>query len=283
MEMEKSKAYNPRTDVLRRLWGNKTAMVGLFVFLVVCVACIFAPWVTKWNYYSINTHAARESPSFQHLLGTDQLGRDMFARLLYGGRVTLRVAFQSSVLAAILGSIIGVLSGYFGKRVDTFFSHILDMVAAIPVFLLVIVCETALGWGKGNFLYAMAIGAVPQFARLVRASVMSIMGNEYIEAAQALGISHLGIMTRHIFHNAAPSVIVRFTSAVTEAVLICTILGYLGIGVNPPMPEWGAIAYMGRTYIRTTPRLMVFPCAMITICVISLSLFGDDQGSGFRI
>ena len=274
-DINERKLYNPRIDVIKRLFSNKVATVGLFVFLIICMACLFAPFVTKWDYAAINADYVRAKPSAEHILGTDHLGRDMFSRLLYGGRTTLRVAFISTIIATFVGGIVGILSGYFGKRTDFLMSHILDMIAAIPVFLLVIVFEVALGWGKGNFMYALALGAMPQFARLVRASVMSIMGNEYIEAAQALGVSHAGIMSRHVLHNVASPVMVRFTSAITEAILICSILGYIGIGIGPPIPEWGAIAYTGRSYIRMNPRLIIFPCATITLSVISLSLFGD--------
>ena len=143
------------------------------------------------------------------------------------------------------------------------------------MFLLIIVAEATLGWGRGNFMYAMAIAAVPQFARLVRASVMNIKASEYIEAARALGVSHTGIIFRHVLHNIASPLIVRFASGVAEALLICSIMGYLGLGVNPPLPEWGSIAYIGRAFIRLNPLLMVFPCAAITVSVISLSLFSD--------
>ena len=267
--------FNPRVDALRRLTKNKTAIAGLIVFIIIVMSCICAPLLTKHTYYELNIDLVRATPSREHILGTDNLGRDMLARILYGGRMTLKIAFVSTILAAIFGSIVGLLSGYFGRRTDFVLSHILDMIASIPVYLLVIVAETAIGWSRGNFMYALALAAVPQFARLVRASVITTMGYEYIEAARALGVSHIMIIIRHIFRSVAPQLIVRFTSGVAEALIICSIIGYLGIGISPPTPEWGLLAFIGRAYIRTTPLLMGLPCAAITLSVISLSLFGD--------
>lgn len=267
--------YNPRADAFRRLTRNKAAVVSFFVFCILALACILAPLLSKYEYSAINVDAVRSKPSAAHILGTDQLGRDLFTRILYGGRVTLRIAFVSAILAAVVGSVIGLVSGYFGKKTDFFLSHILDMIASIPVYLLVIVAEAAIGWSKGNFMYALALAAVPQFARLVRASTIRTMGYEYIEAARALGVSHTKIIFRHVLRSVAPQLIVRFTSGVAESLLICTVIGYLGIGINPPMPEWGVLAYIGRAYIRSSPYMMGFPCAAITISVISLSLFGD--------
>ena len=267
--------FNPSLDALRRLKKNKVAIAGLVVFLFIVVACVLAPVLTKHEYYEINTGITKAGPTWDHILGTDHLGRDMLSRILYGGRITLRIAFVSTVLAAVVGSFLGLITGYFGRKLDFAISHVLDMVASIPVYLLAIVCEAALGWGQGEYMYALAIAATPQFARLVRASVISTMGYEYIEAARALGVSHIMIILRHIFRSVAPQLIVRFTSGVAEALIICSIIGYLGIGINPPMPEWGLLAFVGRAYIRTQPLLMGIPCAAITVSVVSLSVFGD--------
>ena len=263
------------SDTLRRLRKNKLAIICLIAFVLICLACVFAPIVTKWSYFTINPGARISPPSLEHLFGTDNLGRDMFARVLYGGRVTLRIALISTIIALAVGSIIGLVAGYFGGKVDLIVSPLLDIFAAVPVILLAIVFESMIGWGQGNFMYAIAIAAMPQFARLVRASVMSIMGSEYIEAARALGVSHIGVISRHVAHNVAPQLIVRFTIALAEALLTCTIMGYLSIGINPPTPEWGNIVYQAKSYMRVAPQLMVIPCSVISLCVVSISVFGD--------
>ena len=262
-------------EVLLKLIRNKIAVTCFFVFFIICLACVLAPYLTKWDYREINIDRLRQRPSSEHILGTDNLGRDYFARLLYGGRVTLRIAFVSTILATLIGSVIGLTAGYFGKRADFILSQLLDILASIPIFLLVLAFEVALGWGRGYFMYAMAIAAIPQFARLARATTMSIAGSEYIVAARALGVRHPAIILKHVLHNVAPPLIIRFTTGFAEALLTCTLMGYLGIGINPPTPEWGVLVYNSRSFIRSTPRLMIIPCTVITACVISLSLFGD--------
>lgn len=262
-------------DALRRFIRNRIAVICLAVFLIICLSCVLAPYLTKYDYSRIDAYNTLAKPSLTHLLGTDNLGRDLFTRILYGGRVTLRITFTSAVIALLLGSAVGLAAGYFGGRADFFISPVLDVLAAIPVILLALVFEALLSWGKGNFMYAIAIAAIPQFARLVRVSVMNMMGSEYIEAARALGVGHAGIIFRHVVHNVAPALIVRFTSALAEAMLTCTVLGYLSIGISPPTPEWGNIVYLSKNYIRLAPQLMIIPCAVISLSVISISLLGD--------
>ena len=267
--------YSSRNEALRKLFRNKAAVISLFVLVIICLACAMAPILTKWDYTAINSAGVFEPPSFAHIFGADNLGRDLFSRLLYGGRLTLRIAFAATVLAAAVGGTIGLLIGYFNGKADYFISYALDILASIPVILLIIVAEIVLGWGRGNFMYAIAIASIPQFARLMRASVMRIMGCQYIEAARALGVRRRSIIIRHVLHNAAPPLIVRFTSGVAESLLICTVMGYLSIGINPPTPEWGALVYNSKSFIRSHPRLMIIPCVMISACVISICVFGD--------
>ena len=262
-------------EVLLKLIRNKTAVICFFVLFIICLACALAPYITKWDYRDININRLRQGPSFNHIFGTDGLGRDYFARILYGGRVTLRITFVSTILATLVGSLIGLTAGYFGKKADFILSQLLDVLASIPIFLLVLAFEVALGWGRGYFMYAMAIAAIPQFARLARATTMSIAGSEYIVAARALGVRHPIIILKHVLHNIAPPLIVRFTTGFAEALLTCTLMGYMSIGISPPTPEWGALVFDSRSYMRSTPRLIIIPCIIITACVISISLFGD--------
>jgi ABC-type dipeptide/oligopeptide/nickel transport system permease subunit len=262
-------------DALRRFSRNRIAVICLAIFLIICIACALAPYLTKYNYATIDANIRLQKPSLAHLLGTDNLGRDLFTRILYGGRMTLRITFTATIIALLIGSVIGLAAGNFGGRVDFIISPVLDILAAIPVILLALVFEAMLSWGNGNFMYAIAIAAIPQFARLIRVSVISIMGSEFIEAARALGVGHLGIIFRHIVHNVAPALIVRFTSALAEAMLTCTVLGYLGIGINAPTPEWGNIVYLSKNFMRLAPQLMIIPCAVISLTVISISLLGD--------
>lgn len=268
-------ASNPLRESLRRLYKNKAAMVGLAVFLIICFLCLFAPFITDFAYYQTNNKNVLALPTSEHIFGTDHLGRDIFARVLYGGRITLRAGIVSTILAAVTGTLIGMVSGYFGGKTDFFLARLIDMLAAVPSLLLIIVIEIALGWGKGNFMYAMAISAIPQFARLVRASVLGVMGQDYIEAARALGVWHSGIIRNHLLHSVLSPVFIQFTTSMAEAILNCTILGYLGVGVNPPTPEWGLLAYTGKSYMLSKPHVAFFPCLIIVVCVISVNFFGN--------
>ena len=264
-----------RADASRRLLKNKVAITALCVFILICAACLMAPYLSKWSYNAINLQRRRETPSREFWFGTDILGRDLFSRVLYGGRMTLKIAFASTVIAAGAGCLIGFITGYFGGRIDFLLSRAVDILACVPVFLLVIITEFVLGWGKGHFMYAMAVAAVPQFARLVRAAAMDISQRQYIEAARALGVSHFGIIRTHVSRNVAPSLLIGFTSGVAEAILTCTIMGYMGIGINPPTPEWGVIIQGGREMMRYHPHVVAIPCALIILTVASLSLFSD--------
>ena len=261
--------------VMRRLLKDKTALTGLAVFAVICLACVFAPVLTKWDYKEINVRRLLENPSVEHILGTDNLGRDVYSRLLYGGRITLRITLISTVLAAAAGCIIGLVAGYSGGRVDILISSVLDTLTAIPMILLAIVFEIVFGWGEGNFMYAIAVAALPQFAHLVRACVMNIVKCEYIEAARALGVSRFSIMVRHVLHNIMSPLVIRFASGLADALLSCTIMGYLSIGMKPPIPEWGVLVFNAKSFLWKQPLLMVFPCAVIAITVISVSIFSD--------
>ena len=261
--------------VVRRFLRNKTALISLIIFLVICLACALAPFLTPWGYGTINSANIRATPSIMHILGTDGLGRDIFTRLLFGGRVTLRVALLSTALALIIGGVLGLFAGYFGGHIDLVIFPILDILASIPIILLVVVVEAVFGFGNGYFMYAMIIAAIPQFARIARASAMNIAGCDYIEAARALGVGHITTLFRHVLHNITSPLIVRFARGVAEAILICTILGYLGIGTRPPMPEWGGIIHGAYSSIRTHPHIMIVSCAVVTICIVSVHLFSE--------
>ena len=258
-----------------RLWRNKASMAGLGLFLFICLACILLPDRLKWNYFEPVFSDSLKLPGPEHIFGTNVLGRDMLSGVLYGGRNTLRIAASATFFAAVTGSVLGLVTGYFSGRTDFIISRLVDLVSSIPVILLALAVEYALGWGKGRFGYAIAISAAPQFVRLVRASVQSIMGREYIEAARALGVGHFGIIRRHVLRNIATPVIIHLTNCFSEAILTCTILGYLVIGINPPTPEWGALVYRGKEYIFTKTYLTVFPALAIMACIISLNFFSN--------
>jgi peptide/nickel transport system permease protein len=269
---------SPWQESFKRLLKNKSAIAGLAIFVLICLSCVFAPFITRWDYESIDIHNVLSFTAPGHAWGTDKLGRDVLARILYGGRITLRISLTAAAMAAVVGTVIGLLAGYFGGWVDFWVSRFMDILASIPAFLLTIVVETAFGWATGKFVYALAIAATPQFARLMRVSVMNIMGREYIEASRALGVSHFGVVWRHVLHNAAAPMLVHLTTCIAETILNCTLMGYLGIGINPPTPEWGVLVAESKSFIRANPLITFLRCLPVTLSVISINFFGN----GFR-
>ena len=272
---------NPWVYGLRRLCRNKAAMLGFGVFLLLCTACAVMPGLTHYDYFTPDFSASLMPPGKEHLFGTNALGRDMLSGILYGGRITLHIAFVSASIAMIAGCAIGLLSGYFGGLADILISRLVDVLSSIPVILLVIVAEVVLGWGEGNFVYALAISATPQFARLIRAAVLNILGQEYIEAARALGASSMRIIRRHVLRNAAVPVVTHFAGCFSEAILTSTLLGYLGVGLNPPSPEWGVLVYSGKRFMISNPHVILFPCIAVTVSVISLNFFVSGLRDAF--
>jgi peptide/nickel transport system permease protein len=224
---------------------------------------------------SMDVSRAMSPPSRENPFGTDYIGRDLLSRVLYGGRNTLYIAFSATLMAAAVGSLIGIVSGYYGGNIDFYVMRLMDILSSVPSFLLAIIVEVALGWGEGNFRYALAIAAVPSFARLLRPSVMGIMSSQYIEASRALGAGTAGIIYRHVVHNIAAPLLIQFTSSVANTILTCTILGYLGIGISPPTPEWGSLVYYGTAYLRNAPHIALFPSMAVTLTVLSLNILGN--------
>ena len=260
-------------SVLRRLLRKKFAVVGFIVFLLVCLITIFASHLTPWDYTTMNPGNVRGLPSAAHPLGGDDAGRDLLTIFLHGGRTTIPIAFSAAILATVAGSVLGLFMGYFGGKLDFILSPVLEILTAVPVLIIAIFIEVVFGVGQGHFMYAIAIAATPHFARLVRASVMNIVGSRYIEAAHALGVSHFGIISRHVLPNIATPLIVRFTTGFAEAILACTLMGF--VGIRPIAPEWGAFVFTARTGMFRDPTAMIVSCGIIAITVISISIFGD--------
>ncbi len=255
---------------------NHLAIACLVIFIIICLSCIAAPLLSRWSWNIIDLNNRFKPPSSEHIFGTDYLGRDIFVRTLYGGRNTLSFTFAAVAIAGVLGTIIGLISGFLGERTDFYIMRIIDAMASVPSLFLAIVMEAALGWGKGNFLYALAIAAIPAIAKLVRASVMDVMGSEFITASRALGMSNTGILFHHVFHNIAPSLLIQITSTASETMLACTILGYLGIGVLPPNPEWGNMVFESTNYFREYPFIVLCPSIAIVLSALSVNIIGNS-------
>ena len=248
---------------------------ALIVFIVIAGACLLAPVLAKENYNAVDVFNGLQGPSAEHIFGTDKLGRDLFSRTLYAARVTLGYSLTATVIALVLGLVLGVVSGYFGGAADNVIMRITEVLSSIPYFLLVIAFEIMLGFGKGNFRYAMGIAAAPAIIHLVRAETLNVMGSEYIEAARALGFSDLSIILRHVLNNIMNSLVLHITGTYADAMLTCSILGYLGIGFVPPQADLGTLVSGGYGELRVNPHLVLIPCAVIMLSVLSVNLIGN--------
>lgn len=215
------------------------------------------------------------SPSAEHLFGTDGYGRDILARCLHGGRISLFIGFTCSIVSMLFGAIFGMIAGYYGDPVDNIIMRVMDVLSAIPNILLALAIVAALGSSIFNLIMALTISHIPGFARVVRSSVLSITGQEYIEAARAGGTGDARILRKHILPNALGPLIVQTTMSVSSMILAAASMSFLGLGVNPPQPEWGSIISEAREFLRTNPTMILFPGVCIILASLSMNLIGD--------
>lgn len=262
-------------SAMRRFWRNRTAVVGLILLAVFIFAAVFAPFLTPYNPTERDYRARLKPPSAKHLLGTDYLGRDLFTRIIYGARVSLQVGLISVGLALVAGVFLGSVAGYYGRTLDLLIMRVIDIMLAFPSILLAIAIMAILGPTLSNAMLAIGIVAIPQYARIVRSSVLSVKGTEFIEAANALGLSNARIIFRHVLPNCLAPIIVQATLGVATAILDAAGLSFLGLGAQPPTPEWGAILAECRPYLRNAPWTVAFPGLAIVLVVLALNLVGD--------
>ncbi|MBP2626182.1 MAG: transporter permease [Firmicutes bacterium] len=262
-------------EIWRRFKRNRLAVAGLIIIVVLILTAIFADFIAPYPYDQQNLQETFQSPSAKHLFGTDDFGRDTFSRIVYGSRISLEVGFVAVSISVIIGGTLGALAGYYGGKVDHFIMRGIDILLSIPQILLAIAIVAALGPGLFNLMVAVGIASIPQYARIVQASVLSIRGQEFVEAAKAVGSSDFRIIFKHIIPNAIAPVIVQVTLGIAVAILSAAGLSFIGLGIQPPIPEWGAMLSSGRSYIRTYWFMTVFPGLAIMITIFGLNLLGD--------
>lgn len=264
-----------KNKVVRRFLRRRVSVVAAVVLAAIILACVLGPVFLRVDPLEQDILNAYASPSREHLLGTDNLGRDLLARMLYGGRNSLSISFEGVLLGTFLGVMLGVFAGYFGGWVDTLISRFLDILLAFPGLLLAIAVVAVLGNGMRNTVIAISIFSIPTVARMVRGEVLSLRGNEYIEACRVMGSSPVRIIFTHIIPNAVSQIIVNVTLQLGTAILIASSLSFLGLGVVPPDPEWGSMLSQAREVIRSYPMQALVPGAAITMVVMCFSLVGD--------
>lgn len=258
-----------------RMMENKGAMVGLCIFVFLVLISVAAPLLTQYDYKAINIMEANLGPCKDHWCGTDQLGRDILCRLLYGGRYSLQLGLWSTLISVVFGLFIGAMAGYFGGAVDEVCMRLCDIMESIPGQVMNVAIACALGAGFWNCIIALSISGIAGFARMLRASILSIREMEYIQAAQITNCSTGKTILKHLMPNAIAPTIVQVTMSVGGRITAAAGLAYLNLGVQSPTPEWGAMLAEGRTYIRDYPYMCIFPGIMIILTVMSLNLLGD--------
>ncbi len=259
----------------RRLFFNKKAVVGAILLLIIAGLAIFAPLITSHDPIDQNIRNRLQPPGGDHLLGTDHFGRDIFSRIIYGARISLRVGFISVAIGISFGCLMGIVAGYFGDPLDNILMRFVDIMLALPGFLLALAIIASLGPGINNLMIAVGISNIPVFARLMRSSVLTVMEKEYIQAARSLGSSDGSIIIKHVIPNSYNPIIVQATLAMAGSILAAAGLSFLGLGVQPPTPEWGFMITSARQFIRVAHYTVTFSGLAIVITVLSLNLFGD--------
>ncbi|MDF2067656.1 ABC transporter permease subunit [Bacillus sp. Cr_A10] len=254
---------------------NKAAMVGGVIIFLYISLTFLAPILAPYDPYEINLQDKLQSPSLSHWMGTDDKGRDILSRILYGSRLSLGVGFSSVFFGAFFGIILGLIAGYYGKWLDTIISRCLDVMLAFPGILLALAIISALGPSLINVTIAVGVFSIPLFARIVRGSTMEVKKLEYIDAIRTLGANDLIIIFRHILPNILSPIIVQGSLRLATAILSAAGLSFLGLGAQPPSPEWGAMLSSGRDFIFSAPYMAVFPGLMISVLVLGFNLFGD--------
>ncbi len=259
----------------RRLLKNPFAMIGLGIMVLLILVSVFAPLIAPYDPTYMDYSAIFKKPCAEHLLGTDGLGRDQLSRLLYGGRYSLSLGFICSFIGMIFGVGLGDLVGYIGGKTDMIVMRVVDILSAIPQMLLAIIISTSLGSGFFNTILAMTIGGLPNHLRGPRAMCLKERGMEYLEAAKAMNCSRFKIIYKHMMPNTLSPTIVGTAMGIGGTIESAAGLAYIGLGIQPPLPEWGALLAYGKKYILTYPHLIMWPGVFIAVTVLATNLFGD--------
>ena len=262
-------------ETWRRLRKNKVAVASLFIIFLIILAAILAPILAPYPYDQQDYSSAFSRSTKDHLLGTDRLGRDVLSRLLYGARQSLQIGLFSTTFAAAVGIFIGAIAGYYGGWTDNLIMRLLDVYQGIPMFLLTVTLAAVLGPSLRNAIIAIAISSISGYARLMRASILTVREMEYIEAATAINVGNSRIILKHIIPNAISPLIVSITMSLGSSVLAGAGLSFIGLGVQPPIPEWGAMISDARNFLRGNMYLSMYPGLCVMITVLSFNLLGD--------
>lgn len=261
--------------VWRRLRRSRTAVAGLVIVGVYLFLALCGPWLAPYDPYFQDLNISYLRPCMAHWLGCDEFGRDILSRLLYGARVSLVIQFWAVMISLAVGTFLGSASGYFGGKVDEIVMRLMDVMMAFPGILLALAIVAILGPSLTNLIVAIGINSVPGFSRVARGAVISVKKNDYVTAARAIGENDLSILSRYVLPNAISPIIVQTTMRMATVLLTAAGLGFLGLGVQPPSPEWGTMLSAARVYLRSAPHVAIIPGVTIMIVVLGFNFFGD--------
>jgi ABC-type dipeptide/oligopeptide/nickel transport system permease subunit len=262
-------------ETIERLVSHAGARVGIILLSLIVLSAVFAPLIAPYDYNEMDLLNMYSPPSKEHLLGTDGLGRDLFSRLLYGGRYSLSLGLITALFGASISIVVGSIAGYFGGKIEVMIMRFIDIWSSLPGLLMAILISAVLGAGFFNTILALSYGEVPPGSRLIRAQILKERTKEYLEAAEAINCSKFSIMFRHLLPNVIAPLLVHMTMGIGFAITMAAALSFIGLGIQPPTPEWGAILADGRAHILNYPHLVMFPGLLISLTVFSINLIGD--------
>jgi len=264
-----------RRRSVARFLRNRAAVAGAIIVLIVIAAALFAPWLSSYDPVQASFMTVRQAPSAAHWFGTDELGRDVYTRLLYGARASLLAGVVSVGIAVVIGVPLGLAAGYFGRWVDGIVSRIADALLSIPFLILAIALAAFLGPSLTNAMAAIGISAMPRFIRLTRGQAITVKAEDYVEGARAIGLGHYRIIVRYILPNVLPPIIVQASLTVAMAIIAEASLSFLGLGQLPPAPSWGSMLNTAKDFVSQAPWMSVFPGIAIFVAVLGFNLLGD--------
>ncbi len=263
------------SDVWRRFRSNKLSMLGLIILILVVLMVIFGPVISGKDYQYIDYSIANTRPNGTYWFGTDEMGRDIFTRVCYGGRISIIIGIACTVVSFVIGSALGGIAGYLGGKTDDFIMRVIEVISSIPYLVLVVILSFVMGRSMFSLVFAMTITAWTGTARMVRGQVMQLKGQDFVSAATALGSSPARIIIKHLLPNTLGIIIVNLTLSIPSFIFSESFLSYIGLGVQPPETSWGALASLYQTRLMFDPYQLFFPCLMIVLTVLSFHLIGD--------
>ena len=276
-EVKKNRKRNQYMEVWSRLKRNKMAVLGLAIIVMLLLVAIFADVIADYDTLVVKQNIVErlQPPSKDHIFGTDEFGRDIFARIVHGSRISIQVGSISVAMSLVVGGLLGAVAGYYGGKTDNIIMRLMDILLAVPSILLAITIVAAFGTNLMNLIMALGIAGIPKYARIVRAAVLGVKDQEFIEAARAIGATDVTIILREVIPNCLSPIIVQVTLSVAGVILSIASLSFIGLGIQPPAPEWGAMLSGGRQYLRDAWHITVFPGLAIMITILALNLLGD--------